>query len=542
MPLNFQLMNRLNKLTKYERFFFLAVVVLNLIPILSHRFFPTIDGPAHLYNANLINHMLLNPDFDSFFRFNPEPVPNWIGHILLCFFNWFLPGYLAEKLLLLVYFIGLPYSFRNLIKSAGGEYVLLSYLIFPFTYNYLFSMGFYNFSLGLIGLFILLSFWIKNHETITSSIKKTVILSIFLILIYFSHVLMFSTALLAIACYTFATFLKQWIEGGKFEKVFMIHLKKVLVLLVSSLIPLVLMFFYFANRPDSENPGFLSKSELFSWLIYMNPLICYSFGVEKISTIITNIVLAGLIIGGLIIRVRTRKSSTCGNSIKSVLRINDVWLLMSAIMLLLLFIVPDKNDMASLISMRFAFLFFLFTVIWISTMKHSKRFALICSLLVLVAHVKRVRHLDPVIDSNNAIAMDCEETAKFIKPNSIVAPVNLRNHWSRENFFNYLGMDKPLIILENYEATMDYFPLLWNYEKFPDIQAGGISLAGNSFLSSAPINPQNQKKELDYIFVLGDWDRSNTEQLKTLQLISLHFTLIHKNTNCTLYRRKIPRK
>ena len=538
MLFNFQLMNRLNKLTKYERFFFLAVVLLNLIPVLSHRFFPTIDGPAHLYNANLINHMLLHPDFDSYFQFNPELVPNWTGHILLCFFNWFLPGFLAEKMLLILYFVGLPYAFRNLIKSANGEAVWLSYLIFPFTYNYLLSLGFYNFSLGLIGLFIVLSFWIKNQETITSSVKKTVILSILLILVYFSHVLMFSTALLAIACYTLITFLNQWFEDGRFENAFRIHLKKVLVLLVSSLVPLVLLFFYFANRPDSGSPVFLSKTELFSWLGKMNPLICYSVGLEKISTIITNVVLFGLMIGGLIIRVRARKSAT-GNSKKNVLSIHDVWLLISLIMLLLLFIVPDQNKMASIISMRFAFLFFLFLIIWISTMKHSKRFILICSLLILVFHIKRVRHLDPVIDSNNAIAMDCEEIAKFIKPNSIVAPVNLRDHWTRENFFNYLGMDKPLIILENYEATMDYFPLRWNHEKFPDIQIDGVSIAGNSFLSSAPINPRNQKKELDYVFVLGDWDTTNAEQLKHLQLISRHFKLVHQNSNCTLYRRKI---
>ena len=528
----------LNRVTKYERFFFLTVVLLNLIPVLSHRFFPTIDGPAHLYNANLINHMLFQSDFDSFFQFNPEPVPNWTGHILLCFFKSFLPGFLAEKMLLIVYFAGLPYSFRNLIKSASGGAVVLSYLIFPFTYNYLLSLGFYNFSLGIIGLFLVLSFWIRNHEVITSSVKKTVILSVLLILVYFSHVVMFSTALMAIACYTFIAFLKQWLEGEEFKKVLVIHLKKAGLLLVSSLIPLVLMFFYFTNRPESGSPAFLSKSELFSWLSTMNPLICYSFGVEKISTIITNVLLAGLIIGGIVVRVRNRKFPAFNDSKKGILQVNDSWLLMAAFMLILLFIVPNKNDMATLISMRFAFLFFLFLVIWISTMKHFKVFAGICVLVILVFHIKRVRHLDPVIDSNNAIAMDCEETAKYIKPYSIVAPVNLRDHWSRENFFNYLGMDKPLIILENYEATMDYFPLLWNTEKFPDIQAGGVSLAGNSFLSSAPINPRNQKRELDYIFVLGNWDTTNAEQLKNFELISHHFKLVHQNTNCTLYRKK----
>ena len=482
--------------------------------------------------------MLLHADFDSFFQFNREPVPNWTGHILLCSFKWFLPGYLAEKLLLIIYFAGLPYAFRNLIKSAKGS-VWAGYLIFPFTYNYLISLGFYNFSFGIIGLFLVLSFWIRNHETASASIKKTGILSFLLILIYFSHILMFGIALVALASYTFVLFLKQWAESSPFKEIFITHLKKVLVLTAGSIIPLVLMFYYFASRPNTNNPVFLPKSELFSWLGYINPIICFSVGVEKISTIITNIALLGLIIVGIIYRIRARNSIAATNGKKLVFHTNDAWLLICGIMLLLLFTMPDKNGMASLISMRFAFLSFLFLLLWIATMKHAKRFTLICLLLILVAHVKRVRHIDSAITGHNAVAADCRETASFIKPNSIVAPVNLSDHWVRGHFSNYLGIDKPLIILENYEAAMDYFPLMWNTEKIPHLQAGGVSLAGNSVLSSAPINASNQKKEIDYIFVLGNWDTTNTEQLKSLQLISSRFTLVHKNTNCTLYRRKI---
>ncbi|MNX98539.1 hypothetical protein D3C86_1309530 [compost metagenome] len=220
-------------------------------------------------------------------------------------------------------------------------------------------------------------------------------------------------------------------------------------------------------------------------------------------------------------------------------RINDVWLLMCGVMLLLLFIMPDKNGMASLISMRFALLSFLFLVLWISTMKQAKILTAVCLLLILVFHVKRVRHIDSAIDGHNAVAVDCQETAKFIEPNSIVAPVNLTDHWVRGHFSNYLGIDKPLIILENYEATTDYFPLIWNKENIPDLQVGGKSVLSNSLFSSIPTNTANEKREIDYIFVLGDWDSSNTEQLKNLQLISLHFVPVHKNTNCTLYRRKI---
>gem|GEM_PF-4258636 len=39
---------------------FSFLLFLNLIPILLLKYFVTLDGPSHLYNANLIKHLLLN--------------------------------------------------------------------------------------------------------------------------------------------------------------------------------------------------------------------------------------------------------------------------------------------------------------------------------------------------------------------------------------------------------------------------------------------------------------------------------------------------
>jgi hypothetical protein len=534
-------MSRLLKsLTKYEKWFFLLIVLVNLLPVFSYRFFPTLDGPAHLYNANLINHLLFtsHSNFDSFLQFNSEAVPNWTGHALLCFFKWFLPGSLAEKMVFILYFVGLPYSFRNLTKSINPEYIGLSYLIFPFTYNYLLALGFYNFSFGLIGLLLILSYWIKNHQTIAGSIKKILILSLLLILTYFSHIVMFSIGLLALSCYTFITFLKQFFETKSIREAFISHFKKALILLISSSIPLVLMILYFTNRPDSGNAVFLPKDELIKWMNYLNPVICYNEEVEMAFTRKVIYILYALIIGGIIVRIRNRKSVVGINEKSGIFRLNDLWLLITGIMLLLLFVMPDENGMASIISMRFGLLFFLFLVIWISSMKQVKWFVFVCSALILIVHFKRVHYLDSIVEIHNKVAINCNKAERFIKPNSVVAPINLTNNWFVAHFSNYLGIDKPMVILENYEASMDYFPLRWKTENLPNFEIGGESIATDSLFSSVPTNLKNEKKEVDYIFVLGEWDSLNADHNNTLRMISGSFVQTYKNENCTLYRRK----
>lgn len=529
----------LNRLSKYEKVFFFSIVLLNLIPVLTHHFFPTLDGPAHLYNANLINHLLFSDsNLDSFFQFNSEPVPNWTGHILLCFFNGFLPGYLAEKMLLIIYFIGLPYAFRNLIKAINPGQIGLSYLIFPFTYSHLFALGFYNFSLGLIGLLLILTYWIKNHQTIAGSAKKIAILGFLLLLTYFSHLVMFSVALLAIACYTLMTFLKQFFETRKFRDAFILHFKKALALLISSVIPLVLMVLYFANRPLSGDRLFLPKQELIKWLNYLNPIICYNEEVERVFTRKVVIILCALIIGGIITRIRNRKSAIGNYQTEGILSLKDTWLLVAGIMLFLLFKMPDANAMASIISMRFGLLFFLFLSIWIASIKHPKWFIFVCSALLLIVHFKRVRFLDETIEIHSKIAVNCDKAGSYIKPNSIVLPIDLSHFWFESHFSNYLGIDKPMVILENYEATMNYFPLFWDTKKLPDFQAGGISVSENPLFDSSPTNPENEKREVDYIFLLGNWDSTNTAHTQTQQMIESHFIQKYKNENCTLYQRR----
>ena len=101
------------KLFQFEKYFFFFIVLLHLIPMLSVKYFVTHDGPAHVYNAHLINNLLFHKDSiaSNFFELTPGIVPNWIGHALIAFFSLFLPYFISEKVLLCIYIISFAFFF-----------------------------------------------------------------------------------------------------------------------------------------------------------------------------------------------------------------------------------------------------------------------------------------------------------------------------------------------------------------------------------------------------------------------------------------------
>ena len=98
----------------------------------------------------------------------------------------------------------------------------------------------------------------------------------------------------------------------------------------------------------------------------------------------------------------------------------------------------------------------------------------------------------------NPIASEIVKAGEGIKAGSVILPVNNNPYWYLSHFSNYLGVDKPMIILENYEADNAYFPLRWKPEGHPAMQA---ELPCYTWRKT---NHKVQAKPIDYVFILGD--------------------------------------
>ncbi len=172
---------------------FLVVFIFCCLPIWFVDRYINQDGSPHLYNSFLLLELLKgNNTFVELYSINPYPIPNLSGHWLMAFLLLFLSSGFVSKLMVTITFGGLVAASGWLRRqtSEAVEGINLSFLLGTvFAFNWLWFMGFYNFILGLIGFTFGVGLFWKWRESL--NFKKSLILFLLVIFVYFSHLISF---------------------------------------------------------------------------------------------------------------------------------------------------------------------------------------------------------------------------------------------------------------------------------------------------------------------------------------------------------------
>ncbi|HWM92486.1 MAG TPA: hypothetical protein VN493_17100 [Thermoanaerobaculia bacterium] len=170
-----------------ETWLFAALIVLHLLPVWLLPFAPTQDGPAHLSMAHALRQDGTSEGnyLREYFVPNEEAVPNRFIFFLLADVLRFLSLPVAEKVLLSAYVVLLPLSARYALRSVRPQAGFLAFLSFPFTYNFLLNMGFYNFCFSLPAFLFSLGFWLRQRGRL--GIARTAGLALLILWTYFCH-------------------------------------------------------------------------------------------------------------------------------------------------------------------------------------------------------------------------------------------------------------------------------------------------------------------------------------------------------------------
>lgn len=528
---------------KLEELLFLIILILNLLPVAFTQFVPTLDGPAHLYNSSLIDHILFgsNELLSKFYKFTPDPVPNWSGHFILSFFKLFLPGYVSEKIFVICYAVLLPLTFRYLVKSINPNNYFFCYLIFPFVYNFPYFLGFYNFCIGLIFLFLTLGFWIRRCD---KEFTKKHILWLFILFTttYFSHVFVFVMLLfitgIHLSITTFPLLLLKENKGLIFNNM----KRRIGILLLTALPAIAMTIYYFYNHSALVNYTYISKPELVSWLKNIRPTIVFNIIDEEKYTKKFNYILGILFIIGLYNRICTIQAQNEMRGTKSAFRTlmdpTDSWLISALAFLILYFKLPDADGSAGYVSIRLALLFYLFLIVWICSQKFPRWLALATIPIMLFYNFKLNVYYESEISDMDETAQECYKAMSFIKPNSVVLPLCFADDWMKGHFSNYMGSDKPMIILENYESATGYFPLKWNDEEIPNTYIGESPEERENCVNWRR-NVQNEPMPINYIFIMGNIESKTDDCNKRIfDNVKKYYSEIYSSMECKLYERK----
>ena len=181
---------------------FVVLLILHILPLWIFAYFPSQDGASHIYNGLMLNEYGKHENYKlrDAWELNITVFPNWLSHIMLAAFLYVFPPVISEKVLLTIAIGMVPFAFFYFLNAVNrgqkGQYVY-AWLGFPFAYNYLLYMGFYNFQLSISFFFFSFGYWWKHKDDM--EIKHLACLYVLLLLTYLSHIASYGLVVLGIS-------------------------------------------------------------------------------------------------------------------------------------------------------------------------------------------------------------------------------------------------------------------------------------------------------------------------------------------------------
>lgn len=487
-----------------EKFFFLAVLLVNLYSVLDNRFYPTMDGPAHLHNAYLLKELALGSDFVShYYSVNTIPIPNWTNHFLQAFLLLFLSPNLTEQFTFVLYVLLLSLSFRYFVKQIQPSNLAASILIFPFLFSFLLHLGFINFCFSIGFMFLGLGYYLKNKNKI--NFNKGVILSLIILFSYFSNV--FGFVYLLFFIYSFC-FVEHFSKAEKLSKGSISEfIKKYIVLFMVSAIPLICLLVFY-NTVVFFPSGFQrERYELLNWISDIRPLIVYIYKEDEEFLHLLFVFL----IASFSIAVFNfyKKESRFKSSIHLVL-LSTVF-----VTYLLLLKVPDGSS-AGMMSDRLCLMLYFVFLATLIAFPIPRTILLLAAVITVFVNVSiYFFNHSRIIKSYSDHADTMVELSEKINEKSIVLPINIDADWMEGHFSNYAGLNKEIVILENYEAQIGWFPLKWNVNNMPKFILGTKQTVSNIYWTTNT-NSKTEKK-IDYVLIFGTPSKVNQPEFSELK-------------------------
>ena len=438
--------------------FWVAIVAL-LLPLVLVNYFPSCDGPAHVLNASLLDRMLLQGDVQLryWFTLNPVVVPNWSGHLILIALLRFLPGPVAERVLIAIYVIAFLPAFRYMLRGLTRDTQGLEFLALPLVYNMHLYWGFYNFCIALVVYLLLLGLFLRSDGA-WSSVRMSAFAGLAMLL-YLSHGLMFLFGVLTVAILAFvrrrATF---------YDALRALRIPALLFL------PCLLLFLDYTlfrvNRAQSilEWPAMrYSASQLF----ILAPLAPFR-GQERYFAAAYAAFLYGLV--GLRLWQLRRKWPA------------PELLCLALIGTLSVFVLPVAASGATMITARLVYLPVFALIGWLAASPVPipwawARAGVVLSIAIAFGLqfiriplyraynrdlIQIVAALAPLVHLNGVYA---EDTGASVGPLTNAGTVSMPD--VSPNAMGFLGVSNRAMILSNYEAHEDHFPLLFRAERDP---------------------------------------------------------------------------
>lgn len=417
---------------RWIRRLFFALVLLYVVPFWTVHYLPTVDGPCHTYNAWVMRSYGDVPLFQRYYEINTRLYPNWISHVIMAPLMFVVPPLVAEKVLVSLYavlFLAGAWYFAGAVQA---ERRWLAFLAFPFVYNFTFQFGFYNFSIGLAVFLWIVGFWWRRRERV--DLRYVVAINLLLWLCYFSHVVPFLLALLAIGVLWLATLRKDnWRR----------HLRHIPALMPQIVLPL---WFFAVKGSESVLAGRRTFPEMAAYLLQLKILVVGE--AQQKSAIAVAAIFLGFAALTLW-RGRARLSSLETNAFP----------LLALVLVMVYFVSPDGMGGGSLLKPRLSLFPYLVLIPWLAP-PLSRRARGLCVAGFALMALLNLGYMALLYQVMSRTMETYLAGLAPVRPNTRVLPLLFRHESPvLGHAISYAALEKNLVDWDNYEAASALFPV-----------------------------------------------------------------------------------
>lgn len=233
---------------------YILIIFLNISLVWLLPYFPTQDGPNHVYNLAILNDLLKGGEiWGNYYSINLRAVPN-LGFLAISYpFIHFIDPFTVERIFISIYILIMSTSVPVYIRTFAPSNLPLSFIVFPLIFNFCLMMGFYSYVIAVPCLLLAISFaWATRSRKL---FFKLVTLNSIGIALFYLHLIPFVIFIISLVAMS-AT------SSRKFSNVL-----KETALLSLIISPMLIIFFDYVYNLKSLSYSSPSNGFSFSYLL-----------------------------------------------------------------------------------------------------------------------------------------------------------------------------------------------------------------------------------------------------------------------------------
>jgi hypothetical protein len=432
-----------------------SLLAVQIVPLWLFRYFPSQDGPSHLYNAAVLAHYQQVPVYREFYTVHLSLGGNFLAQLLLWGLLKAAGEFAAEKILLTIYCMLLPAAFWCLlsaISKQGRALAIFGFLLAP---NYFLYMGFWNFCLSIPLALLGIACYFRYQGR--WRVGSTLCLAVLALLTYTAHLLSWAVLALVVILDTAvdgaaawrARRLRAWASGSAAG-------------LVAAVLPGIPALAYLRASKGMEglHEGWRARA----WPLYS---LSFFRGLSAADRLVASgfiVVLALLAILAAVHRWRHRRVQAM-----------DVFLLFAASCAALSFFGPAGIASGAFVRDRLALYAWMFAIVWLCVKRWPRAIAAATfasvSALALFGAVARL----PAEAKWSRKLSEYAEARRLVQPGSTILAIQIETLAPAiDPMYHAVGLVgmNGSIDLRNYEATVPYFSTAFRRARSPSNALG----------------------------------------------------------------------